>query len=116
MFGVQDSLSSRITHRFLTVDEGDTVTSMTVTDWSMRGQSFPGIRKSSVLLRLTLRWCAVVQAEMSARHCKMCVNMSVSEDGGKESNRRNRENPGDIIAESSDLVYSVNRSGPCTVP
>ena len=32
------------------VDEGDTVTSLTVTDRSMQGQSFPGMKMSSVLL------------------------------------------------------------------
>ena len=38
--GVQDTLWFRINPRFLTVDEGDTVMSSTVTDRSIRGQSF----------------------------------------------------------------------------
>ena len=32
-----------------------------------------GQKRSSVLLRMSLRWCAAVQAEMSAKHSKMHV-------------------------------------------
>ena len=60
MLGAQDSLSSRITPRFLVVDEGDTMTSLTVTDRSMQGQSIPRM-KSSVLSRLSLKCCAAVK-------------------------------------------------------
>ena len=49
MLGMQDGLLSRIKPRFLAVDEGDTVTSLTVTDRSIQGQSFPGMERSSVL-------------------------------------------------------------------
>ena len=41
--------------RFLAVDEGDTVMSSTVTNRSMRGQSFSRMKRSSVLLQLSLR-------------------------------------------------------------
>ena len=47
--------SPRITPRFLATDEGDTVTSSTVTDRSIGGQSYPGMQRSSVLQRLSLR-------------------------------------------------------------
>ena len=60
MLGAQDSLLSRITPRFLVVDEGDTMTSLTVTDRSMQGQSIPRM-KSSVLSRLSLKCCAAVK-------------------------------------------------------
>ena len=75
MLGVQDSLSSRImlVRRFLAVDIGDNVTSSTVIDRSMRGQFFPQMKRISVLLRLSLRWCAAVQAEMSAKHSEMRI-------------------------------------------
>ena len=66
MLRVQDSPLSRITPRFLAADEGNTVTSSTVTDRSMWGQSFPGMKRNSSLVRLSLRWWADVQAEMSA--------------------------------------------------
>ena len=52
----QDCPSSRITPWFFTVNERNTMTSSTGTDRSMRGQSLPGIKRSSVLLRLSLRW------------------------------------------------------------
>ena len=42
MLGIQDSLLLRIAPRFLTVDEGDILKSLTVTYRSMRGQHFPG--------------------------------------------------------------------------
>ena len=54
MLGVQDSPLSRIMSGFLAIKEGDTVTSSTVTDRYMYGQSFSRL-KSSVLLRLHLR-------------------------------------------------------------
>ena len=55
MLGVQDNPFSRITPRLLTVDEGDAVMSLTVTDSSEQGQSFSGMKRSSDLLRLSLR-------------------------------------------------------------
>ena len=64
--GVQDSLSSKITPRVLPIDKGDTVTSSTMIDRSMWGQSLPGIKRSSVLWKLSLRWCAVVQVAMTS--------------------------------------------------
>ena len=72
--------------RFLTVNEGETVTSSTVTDRSMWGKSFPAMKSSSVLLKVSLRRWAVVQAEMSARHSKMHIATWSLEDGGKERN------------------------------
>ena len=60
------------------------MTSSTVDDRSKQGQSFPGMKMSSVLLRLSFRRCAAVQAEMSAKHSAMRVSMWVlEEDGGK---------------------------------
>ena len=53
MLGAQDSLLLSITPRFLAVDGGDTVTSLTVSDGSMRMQSLSGMMRSSVLLRLS---------------------------------------------------------------
>ena len=47
-----DSRLLRIMPRFLAIN-GDTVTSSTMTERSIRGQSFPGMRRSSVLLRLS---------------------------------------------------------------
>ena len=82
MLGVQDSPSSRSIPRFPAVNKGDTMTYSMVTDRSMRGQSFPGMKRSSVLQRLSLRWCT---AQMSAKHSKMRVATWVlEEDGGKE--------------------------------
>lgn len=81
-FGVKDSLLLRIESRFLAVTEGDTKMSSTVTE-SMQGQSFPWMMMSSVLCRLSLRWCPVVQAEMSTRHFEMHVAMWVSGGWGK---------------------------------
>ena len=83
MLGVQDSPSSRITPRFLAVDEDNTVTSSTVTDRSMRELSFPGMKRSSVLLRLSLQLCTALQAEMSAKHSKMCIATWVLEEDGR---------------------------------
>ena len=54
MLGVKDSPSSRITPRFLTMDEGETVTSAMI-DRSMREQSFTEMKRSLVLLWLSLR-------------------------------------------------------------
>ena len=70
----------------LAVYEDDIVTSLTVTDRSMHEQSFPGIKRSSLLLRLSLRLCAAVQTEVSARHAEMCIPMWVSEEWEKERN------------------------------
>ena len=58
------------TPRYLAVDDVEMMIS-TVTNRSMWGQSFPGIRRSSVLLRLSLRWWAVVQGLTSAGHSEM---------------------------------------------
>ena len=58
----------------------------TVTSKSMCGQSFPGIRRSSVLLRLRLRIWAVVQVLTSARHSDMHVAIRALSDEGKERN------------------------------
>ena len=59
---VVDGKSARSGHssdvvvlRLLIVDEGHTVTSSTVTDRSMRRQSFPRKTSSSVFIRLSLR-------------------------------------------------------------
>ena len=49
ILGARDSWLSSITPRFLAVTEGDTVTSSTLTDKSLRWQSFPGMKRSLVL-------------------------------------------------------------------
>ena len=66
MLEAQDSPTLRIAPRFLAIEEGDTVTSSPV-------HSFLRMKRSSVLLRLSLRWCTAVQAEMSARHSEILV-------------------------------------------
>jgi hypothetical protein len=48
------------------------------------GQAFPRRKNSSVLLRLSLRWWADTQVEISARHAEICVTTWLSE-GGKEN-------------------------------
>ena len=53
--GAQDSPSSRITSRFVAIDEGLTVKSLTGTYRSMRGQSFPGMKRSLDLFWLSLK-------------------------------------------------------------
>ena len=45
--------------------------------WSW--QAFPGRKISSVLLRLSLKWWAEFQSDMSARHAEMRVTTWVSE-------------------------------------
>ena len=72
MLGSQDSLSPRITPTFLAVSEGNTLTSSTVTDRSMRRQSFPGMKDFSYT-NIELEVEAAVPAEMSAKHSEMGV-------------------------------------------
>ena len=68
------------------------MTAWTVTDRSMQGQSFPRMKKSSVLLRLNLRWCAAVHVEMSASHYEMCIAMSLWVGVGGVRREENKEN------------------------
>ena len=58
----------------------------TVTSRSKCGQSLPGIKRSSVLLRLSLRWWAVVHELTSARHSDIRVAIRVLSEEGKARN------------------------------
>ena len=61
---------STVTPRFFALWQGDTVELSTVMEsW----QALPGRNSSYVLLRLSLRCWADIQAEISARHAEMCV-------------------------------------------
>ena len=73
MLGVQDSPLSRVTPRFHAVDEGDTVMSSTMTDRPMGGQSFPGMKRSSVLLRVSSWWYAAVQVIITFHNLRMVL-------------------------------------------
>ena len=81
MFAENDRMLSRVTPRFFALWEGNTVDLSTVMETSWSGQPFPGRKSSSVLTRLSLRWWADIQAEMSARHTEMHVATWVSEGG-----------------------------------
>ena len=109
------------TLRFLAVVDEDTVMSSAVTSKSIWGL-FPDIRRSSVLLRLSFRWWAVVQVLMSARHSEMRVAIRVLSKEGKERNSwlsrsSDRKNVWcDLITEPNDLVYRGSSTEPWGTP
>ena len=78
MFAENDRVLSRVTPRFFPFWEGDTVELSTVMERSLLGEAFPGRKSSSVLLRLSLRWWAVIQVQISARD--ECRHLGVSND------------------------------------
>ena len=53
-------------------------------DRSWSRQAFPGRLETSVLLKLSLRWWADIQAEISTRHEEMNVTTWVSEGEGEK--------------------------------
>ena len=83
MWGEKFSRSSRTTPRFLAVGEDATATFSTVIDRSVSGEDAAGRWSSSVLLRFSLRWLVVIQAEISDRQAEIRSETWVSE-GGKE--------------------------------
>jgi hypothetical protein len=52
---------------------------------SWRGEAFRGLKRSSVLSKLSLRWWADIQAEISVRHAGMRVTTWVKKWGKEES-------------------------------
>ena len=77
--------------------------------------------KSAESSHSSLRWCAVVHVETSAKYSEMRFATRVlEEDGGKQRtvgcrlHNSGYEHPCDVFPEPSDLVYSENRSGPNT--
>ena len=83
MIAENDRGSSRVTPKFYALWEGDTVKLLTVMKKSWSWQAFPGRKSISVLLRLSLKWWANIQAEISSRHAEMRAATWVPE-GGKE--------------------------------
>ena len=81
MFAENDRVLSRVTQRLFALWEGNTVELSTRMEKSLSEQAFSGRKSSSVLSRLSLRWWANIQAEISARHAEMHVATWVSEEG-----------------------------------
>jgi hypothetical protein len=65
--------------RFFALWEGDTVDLSTVMERSWSGQAFPRRKSSSILPRLSLRWCDDIHTEISARQAEMRFATQVSE-------------------------------------
>jgi hypothetical protein len=72
MFAEDDRVLSKVTPRFFAPWKGNTVEFSTVME-RLNCQAFPGRKSSSVLSRLSLRWWADIQAEISARHAEMHI-------------------------------------------
>jgi hypothetical protein len=85
LFAENDRVLFRFSLSFFALWEGDTLELSTVMERSLSRHAFPGRKISSVLSRLSLRWWADIQAEISDRLSEMRVATWVSE-GGKEKN------------------------------
>lgn len=64
--------------RLLAVCSGVNMMLSEMMEGPCRGQDFPGGKSSAVLLRLSLRWWADIQLEMSARLVEMRASTCVS--------------------------------------
>jgi hypothetical protein len=71
IFTENDRVLSKVTPRFIAQWEGGIVGFATVMERSLSRQAFSGRKSSSVLSRLSLRWLADIQDEISASHAEI---------------------------------------------